>query len=175
MAVNLSLMQFRQSDLVQRVRTIVEETGVDPACIELELTESMIMEDAEGTIGTLRELKAMGLRLAIDDFGTGYSSLSYLSSFPIDRIKIAQRFVSDVAGDPRNGAIVETILAIARSLGIEVIAEGVETAQQLEFLRSRGCYDLQGYYFSRPIPGAELTARLGEWLRPDACCPVGAA
>jgi diguanylate cyclase (GGDEF)-like protein/PAS domain S-box-containing protein len=175
MAVNLSLVQFRQSDLAQRVRTIVEETAVDPACIELELTESMIMEDAEATVRTLRELKAMGLRLAIDDFGTGYSSLSYLSSFPIDRIKIAQRFVTDVAGDPRSAAIVETIIAIARSLGIEVIAEGVETARQLEFLRSRGCVELQGYYFSRPVPGDALTARLAEWLGPAGCCPVGVA
>jgi len=172
-AVNLSVMQFRQNDLVQRVRAILEETAVDPACLELELTESMIMEDAEGTVRTLRQLKDIGLRLAIDDFGTGYSSLSYLSSFPIDRIKIAQRFMADVTGDPRNAAIVETIIAIARSLGIEVIAEGVETAQELEFLRSRGCDDLQGYYFSRPIPSDAVTARLDEWLLQGACCPVG--
>ena len=171
--VNLSVMQFRQNDLVQRVRAILEETAVDPACLELELTESMIMEDAEGTVRTLRQLKDIGLRLAIDDFGTGYSSLSYLSSFPIDRIKIAQRFMADVTGDPRNAAIVETIIAIARSLGIEVIAEGVETAQELEFLRSRGCDDLQGYYFSRPIPSDAVTARLDEWLLQGACCPVG--
>ncbi len=173
MAVNLSVMQFRQSDLACTVRGIIQETGIDPAYLELELTESMIMEDAEGTIRTLRELKEMGLRLAIDDFGTGYSSLSYLSSFPIDRIKIAQRFVRDVPTDARNGAIVETIIAIARSLGIEVIAEGVETPRQVEFLRSRGCDDVQGYYFSRPIRDEILTGHLHDWAQAPAVCPIG--
>lgn len=155
------------------MRGIIQETGIDPAYLELELTESMIMEDAEGTIRTLRELKEMGLRLAIDDFGTGYSSLSYLSSFPIDRIKIAQRFVRDVPTDARNGAIVETIIAIARSLGIEVIAEGVETPRQVEFLRSRGCDDVQGYYFSRPIRDEILTGHLHDWAQAPAVCPIG--
>ncbi len=170
-AVNCSGLQFRRPGLAREARALIEEAGVDPRNLELELTESMIMEEVEQTVKTLRQLKDMGLRLAIDDFGTGYSSLSYLSRFPIDRIKIAQDFVRSLPHSPDDAAIVETIIAIARNLNIEVIAEGVETRAQVDFLRARGCLDLQGFYFSRPVPGEDLTAHLQDWMHAGAVYP----
>ena len=113
----------------------------------------------------------MGVSIAIDDFGTGYSSLSYLKKFPIDRIKIAQDFVRELSTDPGDAAIVETIIAMARSLNLRMIAEGVETREQLSFLSERGCTDVQGYYFSQPIPGETLTQYMGSWLRSGQVCP----
>jgi diguanylate cyclase (GGDEF)-like protein/PAS domain S-box-containing protein len=175
MAVNLSGLQFKRNDLVRMVAGVLEETGLPAEHLELELTESMIMREVESTVRTLQGLKGMGVRLAIDDFGTGYSSLAYLSSFPIDRIKIAQRFVRDIPQDPNDAAIVETILAMARSLGMEAIAEGVETREQVEFLWSRGCTQVQGYYFARPIQGDTLTSCFRDWLHPGCVCPVGLA
>jgi diguanylate cyclase (GGDEF)-like protein/PAS domain S-box-containing protein len=151
MAVNLSGRQFKQPGFVNLVGDILAETGMPPERLELELTESMIMEDAEEMVKRLGALKSMGLRLAIDDFGTGYSSLSYLKNFPIDRIKIAQTFVRDIATDPGDAVIVETVLAMAASLRLEVIAEGVETEEQYAFLRSRHCHAMQGYYFAIPL------------------------
>jgi EAL domain-containing protein (putative c-di-GMP-specific phosphodiesterase class I) len=171
MAINLSSAQFKFNDLLRSVSGLIECTGIDPACLELELTESMIMQDAETTIATMQRLKNLGLRLAIDDFGTGYSSLSYLSSFPIDRIKIAQRFVRNLPGNDRDAAIVEAVIAIARSLGIETIAEGVETPAQLEFLRSRGCTDFQGFYFARPLSAGDITGHLPDWQSPIGLYP----
>ncbi len=150
-AVNLSGCQFKQANFLDIVGGILAETGLDPHCLELELTESILMADVEGTVSSLGALKAMGIHLAIDDFGTGYSSLSYLKHFPIDRIKIAQSFVQDVTSDPDSAAIVEAIIAMAHSLGLKLIAEGVETGEQLNFLQERGCHAMQGYYFGVPM------------------------
>ena len=159
-AVNLSVKQFRTPGLVDMVSRVLRESGLPPASLELELTESMLMENGEETVSKLQALKEMGVSLAIDDFGTGYSSLGYLKNFPIDRIKIAQIFVRDIAVDPGDAAIVETILAMARSLGLKVIAEGVETREQFEFLRTRQCGTMQGYYFSMPVSVDGLSALL---------------
>ncbi len=170
-AVNLSGIQFNQKDLAEMVSRVLADTGLAPGLLELELTESILMEHLTSTIKTLRALKAMGVRLSIDDFGTGYSSLHYLKNFPLDRIKIAQEFVRDLSTDPGDAAIVETIIAMAGSLDLEVIAEGVETLDQLKFLRARECTSMQGYYFSYPIPGPELTPYLVTWFGEGRACP----
>ncbi|MBU0753046.1 MAG: EAL domain-containing protein [Gammaproteobacteria bacterium] len=155
-SVNLSARQFVQKDLVQSIRQVLDETGLDPGMLELELTESLIMHNAELFISTLRELKALGIALAIDDFGTGYSSLSYLKRFPIDRLKIDQSFVHDLHTDSDSAAISLAVIRLGHSLELRVIAEGVETMQQLDFLRSNGCDEIQGYYYSKPLPDDEL-------------------
>lgn len=173
MAVNLSGFQFKQGDIAQIVERVLVATGLPPTSLELELTESMLMDHAKGTVKTLETLKAMGLRLTIDDFGTGYSSLHYLKNFPIDRIKIAQEFVRDLATDPGDAAIVETIIAMTASLGIEVIAEGVETLEQLRFLRSRGCLQMQGFYFAMPMSGEAISQHLRSGIFQEGVCPVG--
>jgi len=167
-AVNLSGLQLERGDVVGTVRGILEQTGVPPESLELELTESMIMHKGDETIRTLSALKDLGVWLSIDDFGTGYSSLSYLKKFPIDRIKIAQEFVRDLSTDPGDAAIVEAIIAMAKSLRTGVIAEGVETREQLDFLLSRGCVEMQGYYFSRPLPGERAGQCLGECVKEGA-------
>ena len=158
-AVNLSAQQFRQPDLLQLIEGILRETGLDPQLLELELTESVLLGDA-AAIEILDALKAQGIRCAIDDFGTGYSSLSYLKHLPIDRIKIAQEFVRDVPADLDNTAIVEAILAMTKGLGKCVIAEGVETEEQMSFLYERGCREMQGYYFARPMAVEDIEALL---------------
>jgi EAL domain-containing protein (putative c-di-GMP-specific phosphodiesterase class I) len=152
MAVNLSARQFHQQDLVGMVARVLEETGLDPRYLGLELTESILMHDVEETIGKLAALKEMGIKLAIDDFGTGYSSLSYLKRFPLDQLKIDQSFVRDLTVDPDDATIVTTIIAMAHSLKLHVVAEGVETVEQLAFLIEHECEELQGYYFSKPVP-----------------------
>lgn len=151
-AVNVSPRQFRQSGLVATIRLALEESGLDPACLELEITESSLVHDTGGFIKTLHELKALGVKLAIDDFGTGYSSMAYLKDFPVDRLKIDQVFVSHLESEPSNIAILKAIIALGHSLGMKVIAEGVETAYQQAFLHGIGCDELQGYYFSKPLP-----------------------
>jgi diguanylate cyclase (GGDEF)-like protein/PAS domain S-box-containing protein len=155
-AVNLSPKQFRQRDLVRSIADTLSRTGLPPRYLELEVTESSIMEHAEFTIRTLHELKAMGINLSIDDFGTGYSSLSYLKRFPIDALKVDQSFVRDIPGDPDDAAIASAVIALGHSLRLTIVAEGVETAEQLAFMRERGCHRVQGYYFARPMPAAEL-------------------
>jgi len=160
--VNISGRQFRQPDLVEMIDRILAETGLDPRQLELELTETYLMEDAAATSRTLEYLKVRGLELAIDDFGTGYSSLNYLKHFPIDRIKIDQSFVREVVSNADDAAIVEAIIAMANSLELDVIAEGVETARQLRFLKDRGCSEMQGYFFARPMPADEMGAYLRE-------------
>ncbi len=167
-AVNLSGQQFKQPGFVDLVRCTLEETGMSPELLELELTESMIAEGADETLNRLSALKSMQVHLALDDFGTGYSSLSNLRKCPIDRIKIAQTFVRDISTDPGGAAIVETILAMARSLKLEVIAEGVETAEQFGFLRSRQCNEMQGHYFSVPLLPQDLERLLREGSVPLA-------
>jgi diguanylate cyclase (GGDEF)-like protein len=159
MAVNLSARQFRHQDLLQPIRRILQETGFDPHHLELEITESLIMQGAGKTIAILEALDEMGIRLSLDDFGTGYSSLSYLKRFPIDTVKIDRSFVRDIHTDPNDAAITSAIIAMAHSLRLSVIAEGVETEEQLAFLRERNCNEYQGYYFSKPLP-AEQVERL---------------
>ncbi len=151
-SINISALQFRQADFARRVHSILQEAGVSPGRVELELTETILMNDVEVAIKTLKELRAMGLRLAIDDFGTGFSSLNYLRRFPIDVLKIDQSFVREMRAEPESLAIVESIIALAHSLGKETIAEGVETLEEYELLCERGCRLMQGYYIARPMP-----------------------
>ncbi|MBF0392860.1 MAG: EAL domain-containing protein [Alphaproteobacteria bacterium] len=151
-AVNLSAHQFRQPDLVEMVVRVLEETGVAPSLLELELTESAVMQNAELTVTTLMRLHEHGIGLSIDDFGTGYSSLSYLKRFPIDKLKIDRSFVQDLGTNAAGEEIVTAIVAMARSLNLRVVAEGVETEVQLRLLRQLKCEEVQGYYFSRPVP-----------------------
>ncbi|MFB9241068.1 EAL domain-containing protein [Massilia antarctica] len=167
MAVNLSARQFTGKDLLQSVGDALEESGLEARFLELELTESMVMSDVENTITILRMLKQLGVHLAIDDFGTGYSSLSYLSRFPLDVLKIDQSFVRDIAVGADAAAIVVSIISLAHSLRLKVIAEGVETAAQLAFLREHGCDEVQGYFFSRPVGALEF-----ESLMAHATCTM---
>ncbi|MBF0273444.1 MAG: EAL domain-containing protein [Magnetococcales bacterium] len=151
MAVNLSALQFQKSDLVDEVRAVLEETGLPAGALELEITESMVMGNVEKSIERMRNLKDLGLTLAVDDFGTGYSSLNYLKRFPIDTLKIDQSFVRDL-GNTREGlAIVLAIISMGRALNLEIVAEGVETREQMLLLKEHGCHELQGYFFSKPV------------------------
>jgi diguanylate cyclase (GGDEF)-like protein/PAS domain S-box-containing protein len=158
MAVNVSTMQFRRHDFVDMVEDVLQRTGLEPEYLEIELTESMVMEDIQQGFERLTDLKVRKIKLAIDDFGTGYSSLLYLKHFPFDRIKIAQEFVRDIPEDPENMAIVEAILGIASSLNLEVIAEGVESRKQFNYLYASRCGEIQGYYFSPPQSVDNLTS-----------------
>jgi diguanylate cyclase (GGDEF)-like protein/PAS domain S-box-containing protein len=160
MAVNLSAVQFRQKNLGEIIKVVLHESGLAPSGLELEITEGVVMQDAEAAILLLEDMKAMGLKLSVDDFGTGYSSLSYLKRFPIDKFKIDQSFVRDLATDTDDAVIVSTIISMAHSLKLKVIAEGVETAEQLAFLKQQGCDEIQGYYFSKPVSAEEFTKLL---------------
>ena len=159
-AVNLSACQFRQRNLAQTIHRILSETGVPPQWLEIEITESDVMENAESAIATLDELKARGVSISVDDFGTGYSSLSYLKRFPLDVLKIDRSFVRDIAVDSDDAAIVEAIIALARSLEIKVVAEGVETEDQMAFLNRSGCDFAQGYLFSPPVDAEQIAVLL---------------
>jgi EAL domain-containing protein (putative c-di-GMP-specific phosphodiesterase class I) len=150
--VNLSARQFREPDLVETIRRILAETGLHPACLHLEITESTAMGDAPATVATLEELKDLGVRMVIDDFGTGYSSLAYLERFPVDCVKIDRSFVGKLGKDQGTAALVSGMIRLAHSLGLEVIAEGVETEEQLKRLLGLGCDLAQGHYFSEPVP-----------------------
>jgi len=150
-SVNVSAVQLGQPQLLNQVAGVLTKTGLDPACLELEITESVLMQDAEATISMLRALKEMGIKISVDDFGTGFSSLSYLKRFPIDILKIDKSFTRDIDMDPDNSAIVTAIAVLARSLNLSVLAEGVESQQQLDFLRGQKCDRVQGYLFSRPL------------------------
>jgi EAL domain-containing protein (putative c-di-GMP-specific phosphodiesterase class I) len=161
-AVNLSARQFRQADLKDQVREVLNAGGFDPACLELELTEGILMHHNEENMMALRAFKAMGLRIAIDDFGTGYSSLSYLQPFPVDILKIDRAFVMDLPANASSGAIVDAIVTLAHGLGLEVVAEGVETPEQLAFLQAHGCDEGQGYYFGKPMPLSEFRLLLDQ-------------
>lgn len=161
-AVNMSPRQFRQEDLSERVASILTETGADPAQVTLELTESMVMQDVNSTLVALRALKNLGLSISLDDFGTGYSSLSYLRRFPIDELKIDKSFINDIHENPDDAAIASAIIAMALSLGLSVVAEGVEKKEQAELLRKMGCNQVQGYYFGRPMDAAGFTIKFRE-------------
>ena len=160
MAVNLSGRQLQQRHVVQRIATVLAETGLPADRLKLELTESMIMGRGEEAVALLSSLRDLGLSLAIDDFGTGYSSLAYLKKFPIDELKIDQGFVRDIPTDPNDMEIAATIIAMARNLKLKVVAEGVETQEQLAFISQHGCHAYQGYLFSRPVPAEEFTKLL---------------
>lgn len=160
LAVNLSARQFRQENLIGTIQQVLAQTTLVPEHLELELTESYIMDNPEAAIKILRELSDTGVQLSVDDFGTGYSSLSYLKRFPIDTLKIDQSFVQEVASDSDSAAIVTAIIAMAASLKLQVVAEGVETVAQSQFLAAHGCTRMQGYLFSRPLPALELTLLL---------------
>ena len=166
-AVNISALEFRHKDFVAGVRTILNETGLAPRCLQLEITESVLMRDPASTAATLTQLKTMGVQLAVDDFGTGYSSLSYLHLFPIDVLKIDQSFVHDIGSSNDDGIIVSAVIAMGASLKQRVVAEGVEKQVQLDFLNARHCEEGQGYFFSRPLVAEQFAALLATGI-PEA-------
>jgi diguanylate cyclase (GGDEF)-like protein len=151
-SVNLSSRQFEQPYLVEIVNQILEETGLQASSLELEVTESFLMADIDRSVKTLKQLRELGICLALDDFGTGYSSLNYLKRFPVNMLKIDRSFVQDVMSNPDSAAVTDAIIALAKSLRLKITAEGVETQEQLEYLKMRGCDEGQGFYFSRPVP-----------------------
>ncbi|MBS4097911.1 MAG: EAL domain-containing protein, partial [Sulfuricella sp.] len=155
-AVNLSARQFNQKNLLEPIFRALRSTGYQAEHLELEITESLIMQGTGKTIAILEEISAAGIRVSLDDFGTGYSSLSYLKRFPIDTVKIDRSFVRDIHTDPNDAAITSAIIAMAHSLKLSVIAEGVETVEQLAFLREQGCEEYQGYFYSPPLPADEI-------------------
>ena len=159
-AVNVSALQFERHDLVESVSSALREYHVDAKWLELELTESLVMRDVAGSSSQLQKLRDLGVQIAIDDFGTGYSSLAYLQRLPIDRLKIDRAFVKDLGGNPDTTPLAQAIIGLAHTLGMEVVAEGIETAQQLEILRGMGCEIGQGYLLGRPAPSADLLERL---------------
>jgi len=162
LSVNVSAKQFHQVDFVSQIQSVLHETGAKPSLLKLELTESTTLANVEDTIAKMRNLKLLGIGFSMDDFGTGYSSLQYLKRLPLDQIKIDQEFVRDLASDPNDAAIVKTIIAMTSMLGLDVIAEGVETDEQLDFLNQNGCHAFQGFLFSRPIPIDQLDRYLHE-------------
>jgi diguanylate cyclase (GGDEF)-like protein len=159
--VNLSAAQFRRGDLAALVESVLEETGLPPARLDLEITESILIEDKEAVLTTLGRLRKLGVSISLDDFGTGYSSLAYLSSFPFDKIKIDRTFVQDVASRPDSAAIIRAITGLAATLGMCTTAEGVESVEELDWLRAHGCGEVQGYLFSAAVPAEEFRALVG--------------
>jgi EAL domain-containing protein (putative c-di-GMP-specific phosphodiesterase class I) len=169
-AVNISACQFSRGNLLATIERILSETGTEPNYLELELTESMLMQAPEEARETLNKLKALGVHLAIDDFGTGYSSLSYLKLFPIDRLKIPREFVRDITCNADDATIAKAIVSLGNNLNMRVVAEGVERIDQLEFLVSHGCDELQGFYFAQPMSSDEF----GEFLSQIRTAPCDA-
>jgi EAL domain-containing protein (putative c-di-GMP-specific phosphodiesterase class I) len=161
-SVNLSVHQLRQGNLTSLVRQVLEETDLEAHFLELELTESQLMENVESVISTFHQLRALGVKLAIDDFGTGYSSLSYLKRFPVDYVKIDQTFIRDLSAGGEDAAITRAIIALAHSLELKVVAEGVETQAQMDFLKAHHCDEIQGFLISRPVEAAALAQLLKE-------------
>jgi len=160
-AINISASELRSKDFTAGVRTILAETGLAPRYLELEFTESLLMTDSKAAAAALQELRQMGVRLALDDFGTGYSSLSHLKRFPIDTLKIDQSFVRDLTTDVDDASMVRAVLGMGQSLNMLVVAEGVETREQLNFLREHACPQGQGFYFSHPVIAGEFSQLLG--------------
>jgi EAL domain-containing protein (putative c-di-GMP-specific phosphodiesterase class I) len=156
LAVNVSALQFAQPDFVAKVAHALHTTGANPARIKLELTESMLVSDLPGVIAKMQQVKAMGVSFSLDDFGTGYSSLSYLKLLPLDQLKIDKSFVDDILTDPNDTAIAHAVIALGHSLGLKVIAEGVETPEQRDLLASLHCDAFQGYLFGRPVPAGQF-------------------
>jgi EAL domain-containing protein (putative c-di-GMP-specific phosphodiesterase class I)/DNA-binding NarL/FixJ family response regulator len=155
-AVNLSVIEFNQPDFIKKILNFIETNDLEPDCLELELTESMIMQDINSAIATMNKLQSLGVKIAIDDFGTGYSSLIYLKNLPINTLKIDRYFIHNVANDSQNSAITKALIQMAHNLNLDVVAEGVETELELDFLRQHNCNSMQGFLFSRPLPAAEF-------------------
>jgi EAL domain-containing protein (putative c-di-GMP-specific phosphodiesterase class I) len=156
LAVNVSARQFRQANFVAEVRQVLSETGADPTRLKIELTESLVIDNVADTITRMQALKELGVAFSMDDFGTGFSSLSYLKRLPLDQLKIDRSFVADLATDPNDAAIVQTIITMGHTLGLDVIAEGVESEAQLARLEQYGCAAYQGFLFSKAVPLAEF-------------------
>jgi diguanylate cyclase (GGDEF)-like protein len=174
-SVNLSPSQFRDSGLAHSIRRALDESDLDPQYLEVELTESAVMSDPEESIAILEQLSAMGVLVSVDDFGTGYSSMSYLRRFPIDKLKIDRVFINEIASRPEDASIVRAIVSLAHSLRLKVVAEGVETPAQLDFLRAVGCDEYQGYHFSRPVPAHEFERIIHEnWADTQPLTPEDA-
>ena len=165
-AVNLSAKQWLQSHLEQQVVEALESAELEPRFLELEITESLLMRDTDKMIGTMRRLQERGVQFAVDDFGTGYSSLSYLKRLPVNRLKIDRSFVRDIPDNADDVAIATAIIQMGKSLRLNVVAEGVETPQQLRFLGEQGCDVVQGYHFSKPLPAGECADYLARWFGP---------
>lgn len=159
-AVNLSARQLAQSNLVERIASILKETQLNSADLELEVTESLMMENLEQSISVLEQLRDLGIKIALDDFGTGYSSLNYLRRFPIQTLKIDRSFVRDIVSNSHDAAVTNAIITLAKSLDLNITAEGVETKEQCEYIKEQGCHEIQGYYFSPPIPTLAMTTML---------------
>jgi EAL domain-containing protein (putative c-di-GMP-specific phosphodiesterase class I) len=170
MAVNVSALQFAQPDFVEAVNSALRRSGLDGACLELELTESLLMQQTQQSVEKLEQLRGLGVRIAVDDFGTGYSSLAYLHRLPIDTLKIDRSFVQEISRGPegvrRKDAIVRAIASLAHSLELKVVAEGVETEPQRQFLQSLACDAMQGFLFGHPQPASAFDALLGATSRP---------
>ena len=164
-SVNISPKQFRESGFVERLQRVLEETGAPPELLTLEITESLVIDNIEQTIERMRTLKSLGISFSLDDFGTGHSSLAYLKRLPLDAIKIDQSFVRDITTDPNDAVIVETIIVMSQHLGLQAVAEGVESDEALQFLQRKGCRQFQGYLFGRPEPFEQLQLRLHKWLQ----------
>jgi len=157
-SVNLSSIQFQKQSVPLLVARVVADTGLDPRRLDLELTESMLLEQTDAVVRDLQQLRELGVGISIDDFGTRYSSLTYVKHFPIDRLKIDQSFVRDLGSNPHDAAIVRAIVSLGHSLELEVIAEGVESAEQVELLQAEGCDEVQGYFFGKPMPASEFVS-----------------
>ena len=162
--MNVSSKQLRQPEFIEQIEDILKANSVEPDWLMIELTESVVIDDLDDTIRKMLSLQQLGIGISIDDFGTGYSSLSYLKKLPLKQLKIDQSFVRDITTDPNDAVIVHTIIQMARSLGLDVIAEGVETGEQLRFLKEKGCSAYQGYFFGRPSPDGGL----GQHRRPHS-------
>ena len=162
LSLNVSMKQLENKDFVEQIKAIIHKTGFNPKFLELEITESQIMKNPESTIGILDAVKSLGVTISIDDFGTGYSSLSYLKRLPIDKLKIDKSFIHDIPNNEDDAAIVKTIIALAQSLKLKLVAEGVETIEQKDFLIKSGCPEMQGYYYSRPLPADEYRGFLNK-------------
>ena len=163
-AVNLSTVQFKRGNLEQTVIEAFTRSGLEPQFLELELTESILIDDPENVLLTIRRLKSLGIKLSIDDFGTGYSSLSYLKKFAVDKLKIDQSFVKGINNDPNDAAIVRAIIQLARSLNLKTIAEGVEDDHMLEHLRLYHCDEVQGFHIGKPMPAEEFAVFFSNYL-----------
>ncbi len=170
-AVNLSAIQFKRGQLVENIARILRETGLPPASLTLEITETVMIHDVDEVEMQLRELVALGVKIAIDDFGTGYSSLAHVRQLPIDQIKVDRSFVTDMLGNHRDAAVVEAVIALGRNLGVTVVAEGVETREQMEYLRTMPSIDAQGYFIAKPMRPPQCQAWLSKHLRPDFTLP----
>ncbi len=165
--MNVSVRQFRHPEFVDEVMQAIERSGIQPHKLKLELTESLLADGIDVTIAKMGSLKEMGVALSLDDFGIGYSSLSYLKRLPLDQLKIDREFVKDILTDANDAAIARTVIGLAHSLNLDVIAEGVETAEQRDFLARQGCLSYQGYLFSRPLPIAELETFMDRLPAPE--------